>query len=53
MDAESSPQIAIIDERPIRAAILEKGLREAGFTGVAHIGRVCWRGPMRSIPTSL
>jgi response regulator NasT len=30
----SSPKIVIVDESPIRAAILE-GLREAGFTGVS------------------
>src|SRR5213080_3001239 len=34
---ESSPKIVIVDESPIRAAILEEGLREAGFTGVVHI----------------
>jgi response regulator NasT len=34
MGAESSPKIVIVDESPIRAAILEEGLREAGFTGV-------------------
>src|ERR1700754_3025754 len=37
MGAESSPKIVIVDENPIRAAILEAGLREAGFTGVVHI----------------
>jgi two-component system, response regulator / RNA-binding antiterminator len=37
MSAESSPKIVIVDEFPIRAAILEEGLREAGFTGVVHI----------------
>ena len=37
MGAESSPKIVIVDESPIRAAILEEGLREAGFTGVVHI----------------
>ena len=36
MSAES-PKIVIVDESPIRAAILEEGLREAGFTGVVHI----------------
>ncbi len=30
-------QIAIVDESPIRAAILEDGLREAGFTHVERI----------------
>ena len=29
---EPSPKIVIVDESPIRAAILEEGLREAGFT---------------------
>jgi two-component system, response regulator / RNA-binding antiterminator len=37
MSAESSPKIVIVDENPIRAAILEEGLREAGFVGVEHI----------------
>ena len=40
MAAESSPKIAIIDENPIRAAILEEGLREAGFSDVAHVGEM-------------
>src|SRR5437879_8486665 len=40
MSAESSPKIVIVDERPIRAAILEEGLREAGFTGVVHISEM-------------
>ena len=38
MSAESSPKIVIVDESPIRAAILEEGLREAGFTRVVHDG---------------
>ena len=37
MGAETSPKIAIVDESPIRAAILEEGLREAGYTDVVHI----------------
>jgi two-component system, response regulator / RNA-binding antiterminator len=37
MATESSPKIAIVDESPIRAAILEEGLREAGFTDVVRI----------------
>jgi response regulator NasT len=37
MGAEQSPKIAIVDESPIRAAILEQGLREAGFTDVVRI----------------
>jgi len=40
MAAESSPKIAIVDENPIRAAILEEGLRDAGFTDVAHVGEM-------------
>jgi response regulator NasT len=34
---DSSLKIAIVDESPIRAAILEDGLREAGFTQVERI----------------
>jgi response regulator NasT len=40
MAAESSPKIVIVDESPIRAAILEEGLREAGYTGVVHISEM-------------
>src|SRR6478672_11108713 len=40
MGAESSPKIVIVDESPIRAAVLEEGLREAGFTGVVHISEM-------------
>src|ERR1700750_487056 len=40
MSAESSPKIVIVDESPIRAAILEEGLREAGFTGVVRISEM-------------
>src|ERR1700726_2303858 len=40
MGAESSPKIVIVDESPIRAAILEEGRREAGFTGVVHISEM-------------
>src|SRR6266850_6004628 len=40
MSAESSPKIVIVDESPIRAAILEEGLREAGFTGVTHLSEM-------------
>ena len=40
MGAESSPKIVIIDESPIRAAILEEGLREAGYTEVVHISEM-------------
>jgi two-component system, response regulator / RNA-binding antiterminator len=37
MGSEQSPKIAIVDESPIRAAILEEGLREAGYTDVVRI----------------
>ncbi|MCK1653874.1 ANTAR domain-containing protein [Bradyrhizobium sp. 149] len=37
MSAEQSPKIVIVDESPIRAAILEEGLRESGFTQIVHI----------------
>jgi two-component system, response regulator / RNA-binding antiterminator len=40
MGSEQSPKIAIVDESPIRAAILEEGLREAGFTDVVRIGEM-------------
>jgi two-component system, response regulator / RNA-binding antiterminator len=40
MGAESSPKIAIVDESPIRAAILEEGLREAGYTDVVRISEM-------------
>jgi response regulator NasT len=40
MAAESSPKIAIVDENPIRAAILEEGLREAGFASVERVGEM-------------
>jgi response regulator NasT len=40
MSAEQSPKIVIVDESPIRAAILQEGLREAGFTGVVHINEM-------------
>jgi two-component system, response regulator / RNA-binding antiterminator len=40
MDTEASPKIVIVDESPIRAAILEEGLREAGFTGVVVISEM-------------
>jgi response regulator NasT len=39
MSAES-PKIVIVDESPIRAAILEEGLREAGYSGVVHINEM-------------
>src|SRR6202050_89697 len=37
---DQSPKIVIVDESPIRAAILEEGVREAGFTGVVHISEM-------------
>ncbi len=54
MSAEQSPKIVIVDESPIRAAILEEGLREAGFAQVVHIRemRACSPVFMRWIPTS-
>src|ERR1700744_3108686 len=38
--AEQALKIVIVDESPLRAAILEEGLREAGFTGVVHISEM-------------
>jgi len=40
MSADSSPKIVIVDESPIRAAILQEGLREAGYTEVLHISEM-------------
>jgi len=40
MSAEQSPKIVIVDESPIRAALLQEGLREAGYTDVAHISEM-------------
>jgi len=40
MSAEQSPKIVIVDESPIRAAILEEGLREAGYTSVVRISEM-------------
>ena len=40
MGAEATPKIVIVDESPIRAAILQEGLREAGFTEVFHISEM-------------
>jgi two-component system, response regulator / RNA-binding antiterminator len=37
MAADSSFKIVIVDESPIRAAILKEGLRDAGFTSVEHL----------------
>ncbi len=38
--AEQSPKIVIVDESPIRAAILEEGLREAGYASVMRISEM-------------
>ncbi len=40
MNAEQSPKIVIVDESPVRAALLQEGLREAGYTDVAHISEM-------------
>lgn len=40
MVADSSFKIVIVDESPIRAAILKEGLRDAGFTSVEHISEM-------------
>ena len=40
MSAEPSPKIVIVDESPIRAAILDEGLREAGYTSVVRISEM-------------
>jgi response regulator NasT len=40
MGAESSSKIVIVDESPIRAAILEQGLREAGYAEVVRISEM-------------
>lgn len=32
--------ILIIDENPVRAAILDEGMREAGYAQIAHIGEM-------------
>ena len=37
MGAGSSRRIAIVDESPVRAAVLEQGLREAGYSDVVRI----------------
>src|ERR1700748_1135116 len=38
--AEQAPKIVIVDESPIRAAILEEGLREAGYARVMRISEM-------------
>ena len=40
MVADSSFKIVIVDESPIRAAILKEGLRDAGFSSVEHISEM-------------
>lgn len=40
MPADAAVKIVIVDESPIRAAILQEGLREAGFTAVEHISEM-------------
>ena len=40
MAPDSPVKIVIVDESPIRAAILEEGLREAGYTAVHHISEM-------------
>ncbi|MBR1220176.1 ANTAR domain-containing protein [Bradyrhizobium sp. U87765 SZCCT0131] len=40
MPAETTLKIVIVDESPIRAAILLEGLRDAGFTTVEHISEM-------------
>ena len=37
MTLDASLKIVIVDESPIRAAILREGLREAGFAAVEHL----------------
>src|SRR5262245_41864113 len=34
---DASPKIVIVDDSPVRAAILEEGLREAGYVNVVRI----------------
>ena len=40
MGADTSPKIVIVDESPIRAAILQEGLREAGYTEVVQVNEM-------------
>ncbi len=37
MGTEALLKLVIVDENPVRAAILEEGLREAGFARIEHI----------------
>jgi len=36
---DAALKIVVVEESPVRAAILEEGLREAGYTNVLHIDR--------------
>jgi len=40
MPMEKPLKIVIVDESPPRAAILEEGLREAGYTRVVRLGEI-------------
>jgi response regulator NasT len=40
MAPDSPVKIVIVDESPIRAAILKEGLRDAGYTAVHHISEM-------------
>lgn len=40
MPADSSFKIVIVDQSPVRAAILREGLQDAGFTSVEHISEM-------------
>lgn len=40
MAPDSPVKIVIVDESPVRAAILEDGLREAGYSAVHHISEM-------------
>ena len=40
MPNESSPKIVIVDESPIRAAILQECLRDSGYLDVQHISEM-------------
>jgi response regulator NasT len=40
MAPDSSVKIVIVDESPVRAAILEDGLRDAGYAAVHHISEM-------------
>ena len=40
MAPDSPVKIVIVDESPIRAAILKEGMRDAGYTAVHHISEM-------------